>query len=111
MISGKDRKILFRILKKWENGITDSLLIYTNFKKLAGLIVSILNCEERLHYYSEYLYDMEELDDLLRSEIGNKVGDMDKEFILATMQSVLSVMYCNQMISEETFKKWKGDVM
>lgn len=107
VIAGKNRKILLRILKKWENGITDSLLIYSNFKKLAHLVVSILNFEERLHYYSEYLYDMEELDNLLQYEISNKVGDINEEFVLAIMQCILSVMYSEKILSREKFEEWR----
>ncbi len=111
VIAGRSRKILLRILKKWEIGVADSLLVYTNFKKLAKLIVSILDCEERLIFYAEYLYDFEELDELLKYEIRKKVGFVNEELEKAIMQCILSVMYSNDLISKKKFEDWRVHIL
>lgn len=106
VLSGKSRRILLRMAEKWGNGITDSLFLYTHFRKLAELVLQILNCEEKLIYYSEYLYDMEELKDILQEEIRYKTGCADTEFIVAIMQCVLRSMFTRKMISEDDYKEF-----
>jgi len=106
VLSGKSRRILLRMAEKWGNGITDSLFLYTHFRKLAELVLQILNCEEKLIYYSEYLYDMEELKDILQEEIRYKTGCADIEFVAAMMQCVLRSMFTRKMISEDDYKEF-----
>lgn len=106
LLDGKGRRSLLRIVQRWESGITDSLLRYHNFGKLAELVIRILNCEERLVYYSEYLYDVDEMKEVLQEEIKSKTDCTDMEFLNALMQCILRCMFTRNMISEEYFKEY-----